>query len=654
MRMAALSLCMAAVLFGVAIEPCAAGGGSLSPVLDRGVPEHIAAALASLNMTVADLGFEKDVAEPRFVLTAVRTWLADPLTFPVMADRILAATAGEDAALWELAVACLEVSDRSPTPPALPALRLVPPENLDADLWAALIAFVGEAGRAEARLLAARQDLTEDEARHAAGSRLVDLFNAEDDATVRVALAADGLSSQLVARLVKESAAVDPEPAADRYLSVVRRWNVADALEAASILLDAARALERSLSRVSVWPETSLRVTTPYGDVYVGTTKADVYSGHALLIVDPAGDDTYRGRAGSANGLLGAGLSVVVDEAGDDRYVGDRILGPGSAVFGLALLMDRDGNDVYAATYAGQAAALFGVAILEDRAGADVYRAYAWAQGAGICGLGLLRDRGGSDIYELGLCGQAYAGVLGLGLLVDHEGNDRYLAGGRRPDYERHDDRYLSLAQGFATGMRPFAGGGMAALVDRAGNDVYQADVYGQGVGYWYAVGMLLDERGNDTYYVHQYGQGSGIHLSLGLLADGAGDDFYTGASLVQGNAHDYAVGFLFDHAGNDSYSAVDDAQGGAIHNALACLVDSGGNDSYFGRDSSGCQGVGHKGGKREYGALALLLDLGGRDLYTCGARNGWSLLRPSFGVVYDADGLGPDQGAGEDKESKP
>jgi hypothetical protein len=228
--------------------------------------------------------------------------------------------------------------------------------------------------------------------------------------------------------------------------------------------------------------------------------------------------------------------------------------------------------------------------------------------------------------------------VRGAGWLIDRAGHDRYLAGNRERDWGRHADRFLSLAQAFSIGLRPFAGGGFAALVDLGGNDTYVADVYGQGVSYWYSAAFLIDADGNDTYRMFHYGQGSGIHLSLGLLSDEAGDDSYTGSILAQGNAHDYAVGLLIDRAGNDTYTADSYSQGRGLYNALGVLIEGGGDDVYSARHTNECQGLGHDGGPREYGSLGLLLDEGGHDEYACGAAGACATLRPWYGVVWDGD----------------
>jgi len=619
-----------------------------APILGTRGRQHLEQALAVLNMREQDLGFEKDVAEPQFALERLRAMLGRPLDLPVMADEVMASVeAGNPAAILDLAADLLE-SPRRPAPShEATGAGVEWPADLDPELTRALRAFVRCAEHARHLLDKGFEDVPGPDRRHAAASRLAGLFNAEDRPEVRTALYDAGLSTGLVVRVIREGRAIDPEPAAGRYLDIVTRTDLATVLAAAHVVLEAAGRLEAAVADVRSWPDQPLRVITPCGDIYIGSVGADRFTGKALLILDPGGADVYSGQAGVANGLEDAAVAVVLDLAGDDQYVGTGVAGPGTALFGVTALIDRDGSDVHRAAYTGQAAALFGVSWMEDKQGDDVFQAYGHSQAAGTCGLGVLRDRAGNDLYDVGVCGQGFAGVRGIGLLIDDAGNDRYTAGGREPDHERHPDRYLSLSQGFAIGIRPFAGGGIAALVDRSGNDTYEADVYGQGVSYWYSAGMLLDMAGNDTYSVYHYGQGSGIHLSLGLLADGGGNDFYTGYILAQGNAHDYAVGMLFDRAGDDTYTADHHAQGRAIHNSTALLVDHGGKDAYFARRNTECQGIGSNAERRDYGSLSLLLDLAGKDRYTCGARDDACLIRPDHGVVYDTNAAdAPPRGA--------
>lgn len=296
---------------------------------------------------------------------------------------------------------------------------------------------------------------------------LADVFNAEDHPPTRKALEAIGLSSNLIDRVIAEERDIDPKPNVTYYLNGMESIDMDALLQAGQIHQETLLRLERSLSEVvTAWPEAITQLDTPLGAIYVGTTNADMYHQEALLILDPAGNDTYRQEAGAVNGLQGGRLASVIDLRGDDRYEGSGLVGPGAALFGISFILDGSGDDLYRCAYMGQEADVFGIGWLEDRAGDDTYRARAMAQAAGYEGLGLLRDGAGHDLYEVGFYGQGFAGVRGLGLFLDKEGNDRYFAGGRLPDYGRNPGRYLSLAQGFSIGLRPFAGGGVAALID--------------------------------------------------------------------------------------------------------------------------------------------------------------------------------------------
>jgi hypothetical protein len=595
-------------------------------------------ALDVLNLTPADTDFDKDVTKPKWALERVRGLLNAPLELPALGDEMMAAAADDDPAGVATAIRrWLEVPAPAPltvnaAAPGLPALALPLRDGVEA--------FLGRAAGAAALIQRAYAGVPAEEQRHVAAAMAVGTFLVEDHAAYRPALEADGIDGDAVDAAIAAGNVIDPEPTSLRFLDACRGLALEDVIAAALELREALEELEVFVADAAIgsWPEAPLRLPTPLGDVVIGTAGSDTYTNAALLILDPGGDDRYAGEAGSANGLRERRLAAVLDLGGDDRYLGEHLLAPGVAMLGVAVLVDVGGDDVYRAAMLGTGAGVFGGAWIEDRAGDDRYQAHAMAQGAGVAGFGWLRDGAGRDVYDVGLCGQGYAEVRGVGMLVDLWGNDRYLAGGRQPDYDRNPGRYLSLAQGFAIGMRPFAGGGIAGLVDQAGNDLYVADVYGQGVGYWYAAGLLIDRDGEDTYELFQYGQGAGIHLSLGLLADGGGDDSYTGAILTQGSAHDYGVGILLDHGGRDTYTGNHHTQGRAINNAFGLLLDSGGDDAYFAAHPDRAQAIGDNGFDREYGSLALLIDLGGDDHYTCGATNGAALQRPDYGVVYDRE----------------
>ena len=642
-RFQRLELC-AAFLLGAAL--CAPAADA--PILTVAHETAIDQGLATLNMTRGDLAFAKDVAEPQQAIGWIRSALSDPLIVPTRAQSLRDAVASRRFdVLWSTADSLMGWPAAEP-PAILPEENQSLWEGLDPRLTSGLALFLGAAKQADALLGKAYEKLNTDERRELVASWFAPVFRADDRADVRQLLGEAGVTPDILDRVQRDTDAIDPEPAATRLLELQGRIDHKALREAVRVFLRAALDLRDTAMTVSPWPSANVAIATDLGKILIGPDAGDTYSEDALLILTGGGRTTYTKRSGSANGLLRQRLTAIIDLGGNDTYSSAGLLGAGTAVLGLSVIIDQRGDDVHAADWVGQAAAAGGVAVWIDEGGDDVYRAGGFGQAAATCGLAILRDRSGEDLYDVGFAGQGFAGVDGFALLADDDGNDRYLAGGREPDFERNERRFMSLAQGFSIGLRPFAGGGVAALVDRAGNDTYVADVYGQGVSYWYSAGFLLDEEGQDTYNVHQYGQGSGIHLSLGLLFDGAGDDRYTGGTLVQGNAHDYAVGFLVDRQGNDSYTADEHGQGRSMNNSFAILADDDGDDVYSARKNGTCQGIGNEGGPRRYGSLAMLLDAAGNDQYTCGAKNGIPTLRPLYGVILDQ----PDP-AKEDADAK-
>jgi len=627
------------VLLVLAVGLCRVGAEDVPAwegfsVADRAAVES---ALETLNMTPADPGFTKDIGEPRWALQRVRTLLGAPMELPRWGDEVMQAAMGADgSAVLEAMPLWLEASGADAIEMPL-APWVCEDARLDAALAAGVTAAVGHLRTARAWADLAVGSLAATQQVATAAVYLGGAFQIEDHPERRAELEAAGMPAAALDAAVAENADVDPRPGGQRLLDVVVGVKVEAWLAAVGEVRLALEALRGAIGGGAAWPASVVRVETPAGVVVVGTMGDDAYAEDALLVIEPGGDDRYGGTAGQANGLRGHGLSVILDLAGDDRYLGRGLLAPGAALFGVAVLVDDAGADQYRGDYVGGGAGLFGGAWLEDRAGDDDYRAQAFAQGAAVAGIGVLRDLAGADHYDLGFCGQGFAGARAVGLLIDGGGNDRYSAGGVLQDFDRNAGRFVSLAQGVSLGMRPFAGGGLGALVDLAGNDSYVADVYGQGVGYWYAAGMLLDRQGEDTYQLFQYGQGSGIHLSLGLLVDGGGPDAYTGAILCQGNAHDYAVGMIIDHGGNDVYTGDHHVQGRAINNAFALLRDRAGDDAYFARQPDRAQGMGDNGADRDYGCLSLLLDGGGADRYSVDVGEGAVRERPDFGVIADA-----------------
>ncbi len=611
----------------VAAEP----GPQWAPLLAEPVMEQVDRGLGALAMTRADVRFDKNIGEPQWALGWVTNALVAVWPLAEVAEALIAvAENGEAAAWWGAAERWMELA-----PVEEPPVVWWPgPE--DDRLAAALARFEQRMARAATGREQAFRRVAEPDRVYLAAAVLAGELATEDDEAARAVLAAAGLPRTVQERVEAEGRALDGTTTALAWLALAGEVDRAALRQAGVMAQQAAAELAEALADHDDWPDVVTVRDTELGRIVIGTTGSDVFAGEALLVLDPGGDDTYRDGPGAANGLTGPGLAVVVDLGGDDVYRADGLLGAGSALWGVAVVLDRAGDDVVQGAFLGAGSALAGAAWHEDLAGDDRYRHGVMAQGAGQVGFGFLIDRAGNDMYDVGTCGQAYAGVMGWGLLVDDAGHDRYLAGNRTKDHERNDDRFLSLAQGFAIGWRPHAGGGVAALIDRAGNDTYVADIYGQGVSYYYAAGFLLDGGGHDTYSVYQYGQGCGIHLSLGVLADAAGDDRYDGYILAQGAAHDFSVGMLFDLDGNDTYTADHHAQGRALNNAFALLVDRAGDDAYFARQREQAQGIGNSGGHRDYGSLALLVDLGGADRYSGGFSNRVITLRPLYGAAVD------------------
>jgi hypothetical protein len=176
--------------------------------------------------------------------------------------------------------------------------------------------------------------------------------------------------------------------------------------------------------------------------------------------------------------------------------------------------------------------------------------------------------------------GQGLGLALGTGLLWDRAGNDRYVAAGLPDPFGRGGE--LSFAQGIAVGVRTGRGGGVGILRDDAGSDAYEAQMFAQGAGYYYALGLLWDRTGNDHYRAVRYAQGNGVHEAVGVLRDEAGnDDYELSVGVGQGMGLDLAVGVLADLEGDDRYSAPNLAQGAATANGVGIIIDAVGRNEW-------------------------------------------------------------------------
>ncbi len=276
---------------------------------------------------------------------------------------------------------------------------------------------------------------------------------------------------------------------------------------------------------------------------------------------------------------------------------------------------------------------------MHDDSGSDEYSANRYSQGFGLYGVGWLYDGGmEDDVYRIPGYGQAFGGVRGLGVLADAGGNDRYEILPVNNDPIRDSSRTTSMGQGIGNGIRPNGSGGLGILWDGGGRDEYLADLFAQGIGYWFGVGALVDVgAGNDNYTAYHYVQGAGIHLSVGALYDGGGADRYQAWYVAQGCGHDASIGALYDQGGNDIYSAYGLTQGAGSINGVGILADVSGRDAYMGVARVSGQGdAWYQARLREYGGVGILVDLTGDDYYATGSLNGSVWFKGDHGLGVD------------------
>ena len=347
-------------------------------------------------------------------------------------------------------------------------------------------------------------------------------------------------------------------------------------------------------------------------------------------------------------------VSAVLDLAGDDLYThsdewtideGMMSLGAtrmqGAGIFGVAILDDAGGDDRYHASGICQGSGVFGVGLLIDHGGADSYAGYNQCQGFADFGFGLLLDLGnGDDEYETWQKSQGYGGPRGVGWLVDEGGNDSYLAieepiimdwAGEGTNWSGSQGFGFGVRDGFFTPGAPIFSGGLGALFDLAGDDLFQCAVMCQGFGYAFGTGLFYDREGHDEHLVtHKYALGSATHWAVGLYIDGGGDDRYTnnGDDECIGLGYDASVAFHIDRGdGDDVYTlenAGDFVLGMSRIPALGVLINEGGDDEYH-VPGGGSRAIGRtftQGGNRDgylgtVVSLGMFLDLGGTgDLY--------------------------------------
>lgn len=398
--------------------------------------------------------------------------------------------------------------------------------------------------------------------------------------------------------------------------------------------LDIAHGMENEVAKYRDTLKTVI-LNTPLGRVALGGGKDDYYEGDFFLIVDLGGNDVYKPLGRTKQEAFDHPVTMIVDFSGDDTYIGGDY-SIGGALFGASTLIDLDGDDDYSAGNIALGAGLFGTSVLYDGSGSDRYTGGTFVEGAGAFGIGLLIDVEGNDLYHAHLTSQGFGYTRGIGMIVDAIGNDQYIAASPYTDYLRYDDHFETFCQGAALGARPVASAGIGIIAEGGGSDLYSADIFGQGTGYWFGLGAIVDRTGNDIYSAFQYAQGSGVHLAFGVLIDTAGNDNYISHGVSQGCGHDIAFGGLYDAKGDDNYVVESLSLGGGNADAVSLFVDAGGEDGYLARRDNT---LGYSDLRREYGMIGVFLDLERRDYYGTSRGGNDSLWTGSYyGVGIDGE----------------
>jgi len=387
-----------------------------------------------------------------------------------------------------------------------------------------------------------------------------------------------------------------------------------------------------------------LTIPTPAGNIILGTSGKDSYKNpEAFLLIDPMGDDEYKGTVGASISLTKP-ISVNIDLTGNDKYFTNYALGAsqGSGLFGAGLLYDLEGDDSYTAYRLSQGFSFFGTGMLFDGKGNDTYKSELSSQAAGHYGLALNIDTDGNDKYTSYAYSQASSGNRHMSFLINLRGDDEYYVT-PYPDHKYNNLYYSqypkingSWSQGCGMGQRNVSvpgeravAGGYAVMVDIGGNDIYTGGIWTQGVGYWAGIGILCNVEGDDKYISHYYSQASVAHSGAGILTDIGGNDIHKvshdtynrdtagdGASI--GFVWDRGVALFVNDGGNDSYtakqtscglawSAYDDKGPLAQDNTYAFFIDTAGDDAYSEQISSIHHG---------YGRGGYFIDGGGNDTY--------------------------------------
>ena len=416
----------------------------------------------------------------------------------------------------------------------------------------------------------------------------------------------------------------------EKFLEMAKKVDMNELIEGFASLISDYSSNIKLIKNLNYSSKTKKIIDSPYGKIIIGSSGNDVYTEKAFMIIDFNGDDIYKDEATRSKFIL--------DFKGNDFYSSKVAGSLGSGIFDYSIFEDFEGDDIYRTSHYSQGSGYFGAGMFIDDKGNDIYESDEYSQGSALFGTGILLDREGNDKYYAAEHSQGFSQTKGVGALIDAKGNDAYFAGGKYLHEPLYADVHRSLSQGFSIGFRPAASGGVAIMWDGEGNDKYDGQVYCQGAGYWFSLGMLIDKEGNDSYTGHIYGQGGGIHLAAGGLYDKNGMDMFSLLDGVgQGGAHDWAVAGLINLGkNNDLYSGSGITRGSSHANGVGFFYDEGGNDVYTGKKTDPSQnGYGTK--DRNSISVGLFVDAGGGlDSYYPNGNDNEEWIGGFQGIGYD------------------
>jgi hypothetical protein len=378
---------------------------------------------------------------------------------------------------------------------------------------------------------------------------------------------------------------------------------------------------------------------SPYGLVAIGGEGRNVWKGGPkapAVIIDVGGDDEY---VDCATTRFGQAMSIVVDKAGNDTYRATGNWGIAAGVLGVAVIADWEGDDTYHGGDWSIGTAFGGTGLLFDSAGSDRYLGKSNCIGCAAYGVGGVYDMAGRDSYDAHSYSIGVGHPGGVGFVLDTIGDDTYRCGGVIPSPYGTKGEYLGMGIGCGFGWRGLASGGIGLVVDVAGNDVYDAGEFGLGCGYYLGVGAVRDMAGDDIYHSSRYGLAAAAHCAVGLFMDDSGRDTYEGKTAASmAGAWDIATCYFYDGAGDDTYRCDSLGLGGASQNAVAIFWDAGGNDVYRGgnRTIAEARGTDYAAGRlaKNFG---IFIDSGGKDVYPNDTRaNGQTRVANEYEVFID------------------